>query len=106
MNYSKLNPSDIKESKVVIKFSTPECGPCRMLSPKFDSLSKSEEFKDSGITFLTVNPQENTDWLVELGIRSVPTTVGFVEGKSVFKVVGNKIEDIKSNIEKSLINTK
>lgn len=89
-----LNPGDLPEGFSVVKFSTPWCGPCKMLTPKFDAL------EIEGVNLLSINPEVNSDWMLELNIRSVPTTVGIKDGTEVFRVTGNDIKSIIENIDK------
>lgn len=94
MKHDDINPGQIPEGVTVIKFSTPNCGPCKVLTPQFEGLSNNK------VTFLSVNPQENMDWILEKQIRSVPVTLGFVDGEEKFRVQGVNIESIKSEISK------
>lgn len=56
-------------NKMLVSYSAAWCGPCRMLTPRLDELSKQyPEFK-----FLKVDVDQNRDSTVELGITSVPT---------------------------------
>lgn len=105
MEYSNITPGNLPEDKklTVVKFSTKTCGPCRVLKPQFENLSKKENLAED-VNFLSINPQENMDWITETSINSVPTTIGFVDNKEVFRFSGTKIDKIKELIEEQLKN--
>jgi thioredoxin 1 len=69
-----VNSNVVKElqsqgNKILVSYSASWCGPCRMLTPRLDELSKQyPEFK-----FLKVDIDQNRDATIELGITSVPT---------------------------------
>jgi len=69
-------PKEVLESKlpVVVDFSAPWCGPCRVLEPIFAELA--EEFKGK-VKFVKVNTDENSECTAKYGIRSIPTVIGF-----------------------------
>jgi thioredoxin 1 len=60
------------------------CGPCRMLSPVIDQLSKERE----DIAFGKLNVDKNVATTVKYGIMSIPTLLYFKEGKLVDKTIG------------------
>jgi thiol-disulfide isomerase/thioredoxin len=96
--YSTIKPSDLTKSLTVIKFSSPTCGPCRLLKPKFEDISYEGVTKES----INIMDSESIDWSLDYNIRSVPTTIIFNKGKEVSRVIGNDINKIKENIEKEL----
>jgi thioredoxin 1 len=97
MNQQNMNPGELPEGFTVVKFSTPWCGPCKMLTPKFDAL------EIDGVNLISVNPEVNDEWMMLLNMRSVPTTVGFKNGEEIFRVGGDNIQQIKDNIQSNLI---
>lgn len=70
----------------IVDFWAPWCGPCKMLGPLFEELSKEEENKD--IAFLKVNVDEEGEIAQEHGIRGIPTMKLFKNGKEVGQIVG------------------
>jgi len=95
-------PKEVLESKlpVVVDFSAPWCGPCRMLEPIFAELA--EEFKGK-VKFVKVNTDENSECTAKYGIRSIPTVIGFKEGDAVFTSIGFRSKaDLRTQIEKLL----
>ena len=85
---------------VLIDFWAEWCGPCKMLTPIIDELSKSMEDK---VKILKMNIDDNPDTPSTLGIRSIPTMMLFKDGKQLASKVGalpkSSIEEwINSNI--------
>jgi thioredoxin 1 len=74
----------IAQGNAVVDFWAPWCGPCRMMAPVFDEMSKSQ----SGMTFAKVNVDEEGAVAQQLGIRGIPTIIFFKDGKEVGRHVG------------------
>ena len=62
------------------------CGPCQVLMGTLGSLEKSGQELSMGIFSLDID--SDRDFVMELGIRSVPTLKVYKEGKEVFSNVG------------------
>ena len=77
----ELNEKDfdkkIEKGKVLVDFFATWCGPCRMLSPVVDELSK--EVKD--YEFYKVDVDENEDLAARFGIMTIPTLLIFKDGE-------------------------
>lgn len=85
---------------VVVDFWAPWCGPCRMVSPIVEELSKEYEGK---ITVAKVNTDENSDVSYQYRIMSIPTLILFKDGKEVNKMIGAlPKEELKSFIDKNI----
>lgn len=74
-----------KKGVAVLDFWAEWCGPCRMIAPIIDTLSK--EYKDKAL-IAKVNVDENQDIPVKYGISSIPTILIFKDGQLVKKHVG------------------
>lgn len=86
MNYIKSeNEFDdiIKKDKVVIDFYAEWCGPCKMLSPILEEVTKEEE-----LNTYKVNVDDLEDIARRYGIMSIPTIIIFSKGKEVKKHTG------------------
>ncbi|HJD55774.1 MAG TPA: thioredoxin [Rickettsia endosymbiont of Pyrocoelia pectoralis] len=64
---------------VVVDFWAEWCGPCRMLTPIIEELSKELEGK---VKILKMNIDENPEAPSKYGIRSIPTVMLFKNGES------------------------
>ena len=86
MNYIKNEEEFnevIKKDKVVIDFYAEWCGPCKMLSPILDKVSK-----EMSLDTYKVNVDEVEDVARQYGIMSIPTVMVFEKGKMTKKKVG------------------
>lgn len=89
----------------VLKFSASWCGPCKVMAPIFEKISKMDEFKD--IEFLSYDIEDDDD-SIELvnnfNIKNVPTFV-IVDGNNnpMKKIIGAVQENELVNIIKDTI---
>ena len=70
---------------IVVDFWAPWCGPCRMVAPVVEEISKDFEGK---IKVFKLNTDENPNVASQYGIRSIPTLMIFKGGQKVDTVVG------------------
>lgn len=82
------NIDELLSSKKVtlLQFSAEWCGPCRMLGPIIDDLSKENEDKD--VTVAKINVEENQQLAVKYGVRGIPTVIIFKDGEEQTRKVG------------------
>ncbi len=76
------------------------CGPCKMVGPIFEELSKEYSGK---IKFAKVNVDENPKTPANYGIRGIPTLILFKEGKVVDQLVGAVPKSQMENIVKKVL---
>lgn len=86
-----------KTGKAVIDFYADWCGPCKMIAPVFEELSKEFEGK---VEFFKVNIDKATATAEKFGVMSIPTLIYFKDGKNVDQSVGFVAKDaLKKKIE-------
>lgn len=78
---------EVLESKipVLVDFWAEWCGPCKMLAPILDELSKELIGK---VKIVKMNVDENPAMPSTLGIRGIPTMMLFKNGASIGTKVG------------------
>ncbi|MGA1582901.1 MAG: thioredoxin [Saprospiraceae bacterium] len=87
----EFSDSNFKESVLdnegisVIDFWAEWCGPCKMITPIIEELSKEYEGK---ATIGKLNVDENPEVSMKYGIRNIPTILILKNGEVVEKQVG------------------
>lgn len=69
----------------VVDFYADWCGPCRMVSPIIESLSKQYQGK---VKFVKINTDDNPELAERFGIMSIPTIMVFKNGAVSSRTVG------------------
>jgi thioredoxin 1 len=70
---------------VVVDFWAEWCGPCRMISPALEEISKS---LDGKVKIVKLNVDENPGTASKYGIMSIPTLMLFKDGQLASRQVG------------------
>jgi len=84
---------------VVIDFWAEWCGPCRILSPILEDLSREM----TNVQFKKINVDENPIVAGSLGITAIPTVIIYKDGRPVERIVGLlPKEHIKKIIQKQV----
>jgi thioredoxin 1 len=73
------------EKPVVVDFWAEWCGPCRMIGPLINEMSKEYEGK---ALIGKVNVDQNANVSAQFGVRSIPTVLFIKNGEVVDKSVG------------------
>ncbi|KAI0045660.1 thioredoxin [Auriscalpium vulgare] len=88
----------INSDKVtVFDFWATWCGPCRVISPVFETLSGKHE----ATSFYKVDVDDQTEIAQEVGIRAMPTFVAFKNGQKIGELVGANTAALTTLIEKA-----
>ena len=78
-----------KQGKVIIDFYADWCGPCKIMEPVLEELSK--EFRD--INFFKINVDSNQQPALIYAVRSIPTIIFLKNGSEVDRIIGVTYED-------------
>ncbi|MBK1717833.1 thioredoxin TrxC [Thiocystis violacea] len=70
---------------LLVDFWAPWCGPCRMMTPAFESAAARLE---PGLRLVKVNTEEAQTLSARLGIRSIPTLILFRGGAEIARQAG------------------
>lgn len=70
---------------VFVDFWAEWCGPCRMVGPAVEQLSK---ILDGKVKIAKVNVDENQEIAVKYNIHSIPSLILFKNGKEIARTVG------------------
>jgi thioredoxin 1 len=85
-----LNESEFRSavlesaSKAVVDFWAPWCAPCRVMLKTVKEVASGYD----GVTFATVNIDDNPDLAVRHGITGIPTVVFYNDGREVGRLTG------------------
>ncbi len=79
--------------QILVMFTAVWCAPCKMLYPVMEELSKTNVVRK-------VDVDSNTELCKKFSVRSVPTSILFLDGKEVKRFVGvAKKENILESLE-------
>merc|ERR1711868_35334 len=88
-----------KGGLVCVDFFATWCGPCRMIAPYLEELSKELEGK---CKFVKVDVDELEDLAAQQEVKAMPTFSFFKGGKKLESFAGANKERIRSTIDKLL----
>lgn len=88
-NFAELVKNNSKPA--VVDFWAPWCGPCRAISPIVEELASEYEGR---VDIYKCNVDENSDVVVENGVRNIPTIIFVKNGEVVDKLVGAAAKNV------------
>lgn len=74
----------ISKGLVLVDFWAEWCGPCKMMHPVFERMSK----KYRHIQFARVNVDQSQDISMKFGVQAIPTFIMFRDGQPVDRMMG------------------
>ncbi|XP_042367899.1 thioredoxin isoform X1 [Plectropomus leopardus] len=93
----KKELKDAGSNLVVVDFTATWCGPCKQISPVFESLSGLPENKN--VVFLKVDVDEAEDICQAFEVRSMPTFIFFKNEAQVHRFSGNDQGQLKEKVQ-------
>lgn len=73
---------------VLVDFWAEWCGPCKMIAPVLEELSKEEQYSDSKLKIVKVNVDDNSITPSKYGIKGIPSLLLFKDGKLIANKTG------------------
>lgn len=96
INVKELEEKIKNGEKLIVDFYTKWCGPCSVMKPVFERIAS----ETTEVGMYTLNVEENRNFAIKYGIRSVPTIKSFNSGNVTSTKVGLLSEtQIKELIE-------
>ncbi len=84
LNEFNFDQTVLAENLTLVDFWAEWCGPCKMMHPVFESLSK----KYPKVKFARVNVDNNQNIAMRFAVQSIPTFIMFKAGQIVDKMMG------------------
>ena len=85
LDKNNFNPTIESAAKpVIVDFYADWCGPCKMIAPVMEQISKAREDVD----VYRVDVDKNPELAVQFGIMNIPTIISFKDGALYKKAVG------------------
>lgn len=102
MAISELNETNfsdfISKGVTLVDFWAPWCGPCKMIAPTLDEISR----EDPGLPIGKVNIDSCQELATKFNVMSIPTLIVFKDGNPIDSIIGVKSKDaILSKIEQA-----
>ncbi|MDF3032528.1 MAG: trxA2 [Nitrososphaeraceae archaeon] len=73
------------DKPVLVDFWAEWCGPCRMVGPALEQLSKT---LNGEIKVVKLNVDENQEIAMKYGIQSIPSLLLYKEGREIGRTIG------------------
>src|SRR3989338_941977 len=91
-----------ESTPILVDFWAPWCGPCKMLAPVVEELSKSPDYQNK-LRFGKLNTDEYPEIAQNNDIQGIPCLIIFHKGEEVDRIVGfmNKVQ-LKGKVDEIL----
>lgn len=99
----KLKEKIEKGDKIVVDFHGLWCGPCKIMKPMFEEVSKNLILQNSQVEFYTFDIDKDREFVISMGIRGVPTIKAFSNGAEIFSKSGIMMESELNNLANSVL---
>ncbi len=100
INADEFKTEISKDTPTVVDFFADWCGPCRMMAPVFEELSKEMAGK---VNFVKVDTEADPEIAQDYEIRGIPTLIIFKKGEEITRLVGFRDKQrLKADIEAAL----
>lgn len=97
---SKTFNKEIKDGPIIVDFWASWCGPCKMLAPVFEEVSKDYEGK---LKFAKLSTEEFPEIAQENAVQGIPCLIIFNQGEEVGRIIGFKpAPQLKQKIDEIL----
>ncbi len=84
LNSSNFDSTISQEKPTLVDFWAAWCGPCKLMHPVFERLSK--KYKE--MQFARVNVDENQPIAQKFGVQAIPTFILFKKGQQIDRMMG------------------
>lgn len=84
---NKFDDAVTSSEKVIVEFSADWCGPCKIMKPVLEKVSKQ------GISVFDVDIETEAGLVERFKIRNIPTTFYYKNGELIDKTIGVQTEE-------------
>lgn len=89
VNELELQELQSSGKKILVDFYATWCGPCKMLIPRLEQMSKNYP----NVEFVKMDVDKNRDYAVQMGVRGVPTVMIYEGDKLMDRSSGVMMEN-------------
>lgn len=83
-----------KNKNIILDFTASWCGPCQMIGPELDKLSKLEEFEHITFFKVDVDNEDCADICSDFEIKCMPTIIYLKDEEIIDRVEGANLNNI------------
>ncbi len=98
INHTQLKELQSQGEKLLVDITATWCGPCKVLVPKLEKM----ESDYTNVKFVKLNADENRDYLIEMGVSSVPTVMMYRGDNLISRTTGIQPDSFYKEVLKNL----